>query len=445
MRNIGHIYSRTSICAAGAPLIVRLAIAGAALFLPLQSSFAQFFEQGPKLVGSGISGNPEQGNSVALSTDGNTAIIGAPFDGGGVGAGWVFTRSGGVWSQQGVKLDGTSAVGNSQQGHSVGLSADGNTAIVGGWADNSNSGAAWIFTRSGGVWTQQGDKLVGTGASVGPMQGGSVALSGDGNTAIVGGPLDTSNNGAVWVYTRSAGIWSQQGAKLTGDAGSRLGASVALSADGNIALAGKPRLTRPRVWWWCSVAAAGSGASRTGWSVAAPLETPRRAGQSRSRPMAGRRSWADRQTTLPAQRGCSSEPVRTPGSSRERAGRYRRDRRPARHFRRTVGRRSNTAIVGAAGDNGGLGAAWASLGLVPSGPSWVPSWLAAAIAGQPAKGLRSRCPVMAETGILGGPDDNSNVGAAWVFVRSRAGTHDFNGDASSDIAWRDGSGTWRSG
>jgi hypothetical protein len=98
---IGRIYSRKSLCAFGggiavAAWIVRLAVAGAALVLPLHSALAQFFEQGPKLVGSGISGNPEQGNSVALSADGNTAIIGAPFDGGGVGAAWVFTRSGGV-------------------------------------------------------------------------------------------------------------------------------------------------------------------------------------------------------------------------------------------------------------------------------------------------------------------------------------------------------------
>jgi hypothetical protein len=44
------------------------------------------------------------------------------------------------------------------------LSADGNTAIVGGYYDNTGTGAAWIYTRSTGVWTRQGNKLVGTGA-----------------------------------------------------------------------------------------------------------------------------------------------------------------------------------------------------------------------------------------------------------------------------------------
>jgi hypothetical protein len=70
------------------------------------------------------------------------------------------------FTQQGPKLVGTGAVALSCQGSSVALSADGSTAIVGGFGDNSNGcciGAAWVFTRSGGVWTQQGNKLVGTG------------------------------------------------------------------------------------------------------------------------------------------------------------------------------------------------------------------------------------------------------------------------------------------
>jgi hypothetical protein len=55
------------------------------------------------------------------------------------------------------------------QGTSVALSADGNTAIVGGPLDNGDTGAAWVYTRSGNIWSQQGDKLVGTGAVVGTV------------------------------------------------------------------------------------------------------------------------------------------------------------------------------------------------------------------------------------------------------------------------------------
>jgi hypothetical protein len=153
----------------------------------------------------------------------------------------VYTRSGGVWSQQGAKLVGTGAVGDAYQGISVAVSADGNTAVVGGYHDNSGKGAAWVYTRSGGVWSQQGAKLVGTGAAGGARQGVSVSVSADGNTAVVGGDEDNSSKGAAWVYTRSAGVWSQQDAKLVGTGAvgaSHQGWSIAVSADGNTAVVG---------------------------------------------------------------------------------------------------------------------------------------------------------------------------------------------------------------
>jgi len=73
-------------------------------------------------------------------------------------------------------------------------------------------GAAWVFTGSGNTWTEQA-KLVGTDYSgtYKPQQGTSVALSADGNTAIVGGPLDNGGVGAAWVFTRSGGTWTQEG------------------------------------------------------------------------------------------------------------------------------------------------------------------------------------------------------------------------------------------
>ena len=77
-----------------------------------------------------------------------------------------------------AELVGTGAVGSGEQGQSVALSGDGNTAIVGGPGDNSG-GAAWVFTRSNGVWTQQGSKLVGVGWAGDAEQGISVALSGE--------------------------------------------------------------------------------------------------------------------------------------------------------------------------------------------------------------------------------------------------------------------------
>ena len=209
-------------------------------------------QQGNKLVGKGVHGEGDpvaalgQGMSVALSADGDTAIVGAWR----ADAASVFTRSGGVWTQQGDRLVGSGAVGSARQGISVALSADGNTAIVGGWSDNNKAGATWVFTRKAGVWSQQGKKLVGSGAVGSARQGTSVALSADGNTAIVGAPGDNPSNpsapfgtgatGAAWVFTRNNGVWTQQGNKLVGTRGlwTQQGGSVALSADGSTAVVG---------------------------------------------------------------------------------------------------------------------------------------------------------------------------------------------------------------
>jgi len=73
--------------------------------------------------------------------------VGGEGDNGSVGAAWVYTRSSGVWSQQGAKLVGAGAVGSAYQGSSVALSADGITAVVGGYGDNGFAGAAWVYTK----------------------------------------------------------------------------------------------------------------------------------------------------------------------------------------------------------------------------------------------------------------------------------------------------------
>jgi hypothetical protein len=124
-----------------------------------------------------------------------------------------FARRGDAWVQQGSKLIGNDVVGLTGQGLSVALSRDGNTAIVGGHRDADFVGAAWIHNDDG--WTQRGGKLV--GPAVGrAYQGFSVSMSGDGNTAIVGGPSDNDLVGAAWVYIRRAGAWYLLDSKLVG-------------------------------------------------------------------------------------------------------------------------------------------------------------------------------------------------------------------------------------
>src|SRR5712691_12240145 len=69
------------------------ALVSAALLWPAHPAQAQFTQEGNKLVGTGAAASAQQGISVAVSGDGNTAIMGGPGDNSGVGAAWVFTRS----------------------------------------------------------------------------------------------------------------------------------------------------------------------------------------------------------------------------------------------------------------------------------------------------------------------------------------------------------------
>ncbi|MPY89097.1 MAG: hypothetical protein GEU99_14360 [Luteitalea sp.] len=178
------------------------------------------------------------GTSVAL--EGDTALVGTQPDtvfSDSPGAAYVFTRSGGVWSQQAKLVAADGAMGDFF-GTSVALSGD--TALVGALAadpaGSTNQGAAYVFTRSGGVWSQQA-KLIAADGAVGDSFGKSVALSG--GTALVGASgANDLQGGAAYVFTRSGEVWSQQAKLVAADGadGDRFGGSVALSGD--IALVG---------------------------------------------------------------------------------------------------------------------------------------------------------------------------------------------------------------
>ncbi len=326
-------------------------------------------QQGPKLVGTGAAGNANQGQSVALSADGNTAIVGGAYDNNQAGAAWVWTRNGGTWAQQGNKLVGSGGVGKALQGSSVSLSADGNTAIVGGYEDNGNVGAAWVWTRSGGAWSQQGQKLVGSGAAGNATQGCSVALSADGNTAIIGGLADNSFGGAAWVWTRSGGVWTQQSPKLVGSdaigGASDQGISVSLSADGNTAIVGGTgdNINAGAVWVW----------TRSGGV------------------------WTQQSTKLVGS-GAAGSAMQGESVS--------------------ISADGNTALIGGGFDNSRGGATWV---WTRSGSTWTQlstKLVGSGGGGDAEQGFAVSLSADGNTALVGGRQDNNNVGAVWVFTRS---------------------------
>ncbi|HYW48003.1 MAG TPA: hypothetical protein VE959_34380 [Bryobacteraceae bacterium] len=181
-------------------------------------------EQG-KLVGTGGVGASQQGSSVVLSLDANTALVGGPQDNSGAGAVWAFTRGFG-YTQQGGKLTGSGAAGAAAFGSSVALSADSGTAVVGGPADASGSGAAWVFTLSGATWIPTGNKLTGSGAQGAAQQGASVAASNGGAIVVVGGPADSGGAGAVWVFAVPPAIHFDLSVPVSATAGSPVNFTV---------------------------------------------------------------------------------------------------------------------------------------------------------------------------------------------------------------------------
>jgi hypothetical protein len=212
------------------------------------------------------------GCSLALSADGTTALIGAYAKtvGGNEGQGvvYVFSRSGGIWSLQRELVASDSAV-NDNFGWSVALSANGNTALVGAHFKtvgmHLQQGVAYVFTRSGSSWSQQRELVASDGATM-DFFGWSVALSANGNTALVGAYAKTvggnQTQGVAYVFTRSIRTWSQQ-SELTASDGAmwdHLGWSVALSASGATALVGADFKNGLEAQPTCSRAQAGVGA-----------------------------------------------------------------------------------------------------------------------------------------------------------------------------------------
>ena len=235
------------------------------------------------------------GFSLALSDSGNTLAVGAIFEASGFnlinanqadnssynsGAVYVFTRSSTTWSQQAyLKASNTEPnvspstllIGKDSFGYSLGLSGDGNVLAVGAVGEDSNatgvdgvqtdnsasdSGAAYVFVRSGGNWSQQAYiKASNTGAS--DAFGSSISLSLDGKTLAVGAIKESSDatgvdgddkndnkewSGAVYVFTFTSNGWSQQAylKSSNSDVRDSFGFGVTLSQDGNTLAVGAP-------------------------------------------------------------------------------------------------------------------------------------------------------------------------------------------------------------
>ena len=198
-------------------------------------SFGPLIQQ-QKLTATDAATSNQFGRVVAVS--GDTAIV-ATFgednsNGNDAGAAYVFVRSGGVWSQQ-QKLVASDGAAGDLFGFSVAI--DGDTALIGAVSDDNNhgqgAGSAYIFTRSAGLWTEQ-QRIQASDGALNDGFGYSVSLIGD--TAVISSVGDDNGGaqaGSVYVFIRNAGGWIQQQRIQATDAkaGANFGHSTSLSGD----------------------------------------------------------------------------------------------------------------------------------------------------------------------------------------------------------------------
>ena len=190
------------------------------------------------------------GWSVSASGDGNTIAVGAPFADRGnnadQGSADIFWRNGSKWLQQ-QQVTSADGAAFDRFGWSLSISSDGKKMVVGApyhkVSGKSEQGAAYVFVRNGGQWTQQ-QKLTASDGSVGDRFGCSVSMSSDGNIIVIGAPfadVDNRNDqGSAYVFVQSKGQWIQK-QKLTaldGSLNDHFGQSVSISGSGNVMVSG---------------------------------------------------------------------------------------------------------------------------------------------------------------------------------------------------------------
>ena len=144
--------------------------------------------------------------------------------------------------------------GKGRFGYPMVLSETGDTALVAGVQDRGEHGAVWAFTRGEGTtWTQQGSKLTTNAKKTGAF-GKSLALTPNGDTAMIGapgGPKQQKGLGAAFAFSYAGEKWSpSQTLSAPPGEGRKFGEGVALSGNGNTALIAFETSPTPTVTVW---------------------------------------------------------------------------------------------------------------------------------------------------------------------------------------------------
>ena len=164
----------------------------------------------------------------AVSVEGETIVVGAPYNDDSSGSAYVFTKpasSGWATGKETAKLTDSEGAANDQFGFSVAL--DGDTVVVGADGDDSSRGSAYVFTKPEDGWDDPvnpptTDKLVAYDRSGSDKFGHSVAA--DGGVIVAGAFGDDSDRGSAYVFGTEA-VWTDipgSGAGTTSHIATRL-------------------------------------------------------------------------------------------------------------------------------------------------------------------------------------------------------------------------------
>ncbi len=175
------------------------------------------------------------GWAAAINALGTIVLISTINEGSPTGAVYIYQNNSGTWTYI-TKV--TSGVASSQFGWSMALSSDGTIAIIGANTENTGTGAAYIYQNVSGTWTQMA--RLASGVASGQF-GQSVALSSDGSIAIVGASYENTSSGATYVYQNISGTWTQISRLASSVVNSSFGVSVSLNSVGSIAITGSYR------------------------------------------------------------------------------------------------------------------------------------------------------------------------------------------------------------
>ena len=172
------------------------------------------------------------GDSVSVSADSNTLVVGASGDNNNYndsGSVYVFRWNGNTWAE--TKLTASDGQEEAYFGHSVSISSDGKTLVVGAYHDIYSKGSAYIYNWNGSTWAET--KLTASDSQEEAYFGHSVSISSDGKTLVIGAYHDIYSNGSAYIYNWNGNNWSEK--KLTAlysEAGDFFGGSVSMSSDG---------------------------------------------------------------------------------------------------------------------------------------------------------------------------------------------------------------------